>query len=226
MRKTFLKNDPNLKECVKVLNKLKINHWICYGTLLGVIRNKYLLPWDNDIDIGTWEQKNKNKIISAFINRGFVLQNKVFGNKNLLSFEKGKNRKIDINFHEIDKTGKYAFIRHYAIKNIFCRVIYVMSVSKSYNGRFKSIVRLFSFLEKIFKKIKIILEKNNLFYIDAGFKTKIEYFKKLKSINFYDIKVNIPIFYKEFLNDQYGKNWRIPNKKYYWEKNKHKSIFS
>ena len=64
--KNFLKNDPNLKECVKVLNKLKINHWICYGTLLGVIRNKYLLPWDNDIDIGTWEQKNKNKIISAF----------------------------------------------------------------------------------------------------------------------------------------------------------------
>ncbi len=225
MKKSFLKNDPNLKECIQVLNKLKINHWLCYGTLLGVVRNNYLLPWDNDIDIGSWDQKNKNEIISAFLKKGFTYKKKFFGDKNLLSFERGKNRIIDINFHEIDKTGKYCFIRHYAMKNIFCRAVYVMSVAKNYNGRFKRLVRFFSFSTELFKKIKVKLEQLDLFYIDAGFKTKIKYFQKLKYINFYDIKVKIPIFYKEFLDEQYGKNWRIPNKKYYWEKNKHKTIF-
>ena len=63
MTKIFLKNDPNFKECIEVLNKLKIDYWVCHGTLLGIMRDKSLIPWDNDIDIGSWDLKNKEKII-------------------------------------------------------------------------------------------------------------------------------------------------------------------
>ena len=133
MTKRFLKNDPNFKDCIEVLNKLKINYWLCHGTLLGVIRDKSLIPWDNDIDIGSWDLKNKEKIITAFVKKGFRYQNKFFGNNYLLSFQKGKNRVVDINFYEIDNTRKYCFQRHYAIRNIFCRFIYVFSVAKKYN---------------------------------------------------------------------------------------------
>ena len=114
--------------------------------------------------------------------RGFTYKKKIFGDKNLLSFEKGKNRIIDINFHEIDKTGKYCFIRHYAMKNIFCRAVYVMSVGKNYNGRFKRLVRFFSFSTELFKKIKVKLEQLDLFYVDAGFKTKIKYLTNIEKI--------------------------------------------
>ncbi len=226
MTKRFLKNDPNFKDCIEVLNKLKINYWLCHGTLLGVIRDKSLIPWDNDIDIGSWDLKNKEKIITAFVKKGFRYQNKFFGNNYLLSFQKGKNRVVDINFYEIDNTRKYCFQRHYAIRNIFCRFIYVFSVAKKYNGRFKILIRSFGFASKFFKLLKKKLEKMNLFYIDAGFKTKIKYFKKIKTIKYYDVSVKIPIFYKNYFEDLYGKNWKIPDKKYYWEKNKNKTILT
>ena len=224
MTKTFLKNDPNFKDCIEVLNKLKVNYWLCHGTLLGLIRDKSLIPWDNDIDIGSWDLKNKEQIIQAFVKKGFTYRNKFFGSNYLLSFQKGKNRHVDINFYEIDITGKYCFQRHYAIRNIFCRLIYVLSVSNNYNGRFKLLIRSFGIASKIFKFIKKKLEKMLLFYIDAGFKTKIKYFKFIKTIKYYDVNVKVPIFYKNYFEDLYGKNWKIPDKKYYWEKNKNKKI--
>jgi hypothetical protein len=35
---------------------------------------------------------------------------------------------------------------------------------------------------------------------------------------------NSNLLQKIILNDLYGKNWKIPDKKYYWEKNKNKTI--
>lgn len=224
MRKVFLKNDQNFRECIEILNKLKIDYWICHGTLLGLIRDKSLIPWDNDIDIGTWNINNKNLIINSFIKRGFVKQKKIFGNNYLISFKKGNNRIIDINFYETDTLRKICFQRHYAIRNIFCRLVYVLSTAKSYKGRFKSIINFFYFLEKNFKKIKLNLIKMKLFYIDAGFETKIKNFKYLRVINYYSLKIKIPIFYNDYFNDIYGKSWRVPDRKYYWEKNKNKKI--
>ena len=87
MTKTFLKNDPNFKDCIEVLNKLKVNYWLCHGTLLGLIRDKSLIPWDNDIDIGSWDLKNKEQIIQAFVKKGFTYRNKFFGSNYLLSFQ-------------------------------------------------------------------------------------------------------------------------------------------
>lgn len=226
MTKNFLKNDPNFRECIQVLNELKINYWLCHGTLLGILRDNSLIPWDNDIDIGSWDIKNKNKIIQSFIKKGFIHKNKNFGENYLISFEKGNNRIVDINFFEIDKSRKYCFQRHYAIKNIFCRAIYVLSISKNYKGNYNKMIKLFGFTERIFKKLKLFLEKKKLFYVDAGFKTKIRYFKHLKVINYYGVNVKIPIFFREYFTDLYGENWKTPDKRYYWEKNENKTILS
>jgi len=226
LTKKFLKNDPNFSDTIQILNKLKINYWVCHGTLLGLMRDKSLISWDNDIDIGSWEIKDKNDIINAFVAKGFKHKTKKFGNNNLISFEKGKNRAVDINFYELDKSRKYCFQRHYAIRNIFCRAVYVLSVSKNYNGRFKVVINKFGFLTKFFKRIKKILEKMNFFYVDAGFKTKKIYFQHFRYVNYYGIKVKIPIFYKKYFEDLYGIDWRIPDDKYYWEKNKNKKILS
>ncbi len=72
MIKNFLKIDPNFKTTVNIFNKLRINYWVCQGTLLGIIRDRSLIPWDPDIDFAVIEKNFDEKLIEkAMKKKGF-----------------------------------------------------------------------------------------------------------------------------------------------------------
>jgi hypothetical protein len=46
----------SLKPFIRICNDLGLPYWIDSGTLLGLYRDGSLISWDDDIDIGMWQQ--------------------------------------------------------------------------------------------------------------------------------------------------------------------------
>ena len=69
----------------------------------------------------------------------------------------------------------------------------------------------------LFKLIKRILIKNNMFYKKAGYSHPFKFVSKLKK-EFFWTKHYCAIFYLDYLNYTYGKNWRKSKKVYSWVK--------
>ena len=67
--------DPNFIETIELLAKNDIPYWVCHGTLLGLIRDKRLIPWDHDIDIGLWADSiSKESAIDLMTGHGYALK--------------------------------------------------------------------------------------------------------------------------------------------------------
>lgn len=40
-----------LKKIDEICNQLNLKYYLAYGTLIGAIRHKGFIPWDDDVDI-------------------------------------------------------------------------------------------------------------------------------------------------------------------------------
>jgi len=67
-----------LKDVTNILDKNHIDYWLEGGTLLGVIRENRLLPWDNDMDISIKEDYLDKLLISLKQLKGYRIRTKTF----------------------------------------------------------------------------------------------------------------------------------------------------
>jgi phosphorylcholine metabolism protein LicD len=215
--------DENFLDTILILNKNKVDYWVCHGTLLGLIREGKLIEWDNDIDIGVLKNKKNIKLINQiFKKKGFKRKKKFFSDDGLLTFTREGGREVDINFYELflnkKVNKKFVICKWYVPKNIFCKIVDAISNASSYDGKFKHIIRNIFFLEKIFNKIKIFLIKKNIFYSKLGYSHPLDLILKKKIVYFFKIKALIPNNPKIYLKYIYGKNWKVPKRNYVWYK--------
>lgn len=52
IREIQLVNLQSLKKLDEICTRHRIFYWVAYGTLIGTIRHKGFIPWDDDLDIG------------------------------------------------------------------------------------------------------------------------------------------------------------------------------
>ncbi len=97
-----------LREVTSELEKSGINYWLEGGTLLGVIRENRLLPWDNDMDISMYIKDRWRLVFVAFklFFKGYRISTR-FYNRNLEPFKKGELRMIKVrNYEKFMKKGE------------------------------------------------------------------------------------------------------------------------
>jgi phosphorylcholine metabolism protein LicD len=215
------KVDLNFIEVINLLKKSRISYWLCHGTLLGIIRDGNLIPWDHDIDIAVWCKKDiKKKLKKLMLKNKFKLKKKYFVEDDLLTFIKKGGREVDINFYhrKIINSEQMAYVKWYIPKNFFFKIIDALSAASIYKGKLDFLINKLKLTEPAFHWLKIILIKNNIFYKTLGYTQPLNLLKNFKEIKFKGLSVSVPYFSEEYLKYVYGPNWKKPIKKYNWIK--------
>lgn len=169
-----------LKQFIKFCDKNQIIYYICGGTLLGAIRHKGFIPWDDDIDIMMPRKE--------FIKFEKLTQNKKIGDElEVISFYNGKlhypfckviNKKIKADDQFLkDKSEQFLWIDIFPMDGIPEDSNKNEKLYKKVIKTRKMIKTLYaedSYIEDITKsKIKKILKKILRLIATPGFKKKI-----------------------------------------------------
>ena len=102
-----------LKDVTDLLDENDIEYWLEGGTLLGVIRENRLLPWDNDLDISVKEDEY-SKLLSVIKSLNYRVRFKEF-EKDDAPFKKGIKRLVKV------RNSKFLFFRGEVALDIFIK---------------------------------------------------------------------------------------------------------
>ncbi len=222
-------DDKVFLDVCQLLDKYNINFWICHGTLLGIVRENRLLPWDHDMDFAVWDSEvSKDEITDIFINNGYE-QELVLGDMDCLHFY-GKNKKIDISFYKVkDNIASIKWIapsKSYFI-NVYLYCVEIIWEKSSKNIQFSSgmikkiiqiiLIRFLLVLKYFFSdSFKEFIYKNSFNYMNyTGYSYPIN-LMKFKKIEYNGYLIQVPMDSEKCLELTYGSDWERPKSTYIW----------
>ncbi len=90
-----------LDEIVRICKKHKLNYYLVGGTLIGAIRHKGFIPWDDDLDISMPREDYEKflEVAPLELNEKYYLENRKYNEKFHLPFTKIKKNNTE--FREI-----------------------------------------------------------------------------------------------------------------------------
>lgn len=141
-----------LLELDRVCKKENIKYWITDGTLLGAIRHKGFIPWDDDIDVCMLSKDYEKflKVAKENLNTNIFLDNKKTDKYTYLNYSRLRDR----NSTFIQKLHSYTELFH---QGIFIDIFIMDSFEKKIKPLYKILY--------IIKEIKIWEGKNRFYFL-------------------------------------------------------------
>lgn len=203
-----------------VLEECKCNYFLDTGTLLGAVRDKAFIPWDNDIDLGvagTVDTTVICRICERMYKKGY---NATATRNEIDIFDESGLLNLGIKFYQLvdnefcASLGKIcgSLSMHSLYMSISNDIIFKKGYKKYYLKSLISILlRKLSFFVPSFI-IDKIYRKANVVYKTV--KVPKEYFLQFENLAFLGDKFQVPSRYQSYLEYRYGKSWMTPNKNY------------
>lgn len=214
LRKLQIVESEILDEIVRICDKHKITYYLVGGTLLGAIRHKGFIPWDDDLDIAM-PRKDYNRfkeICKVELSKKYFLQNLETEPLYFLAHIKmRKNNTIFEEPHMISLNAhKGIFVDIFILDNADKQDSFLQNIQANIFMKINSMIRykviINSYEHKTFKQ-KIILLFLSIFSLK--YLSKIQ--QKLMALN----KDDKSEYYVN-LGSQYGyKKQTMPKNKYY-----------
>ena len=164
-----------LKSVVQIIKENKLNYFLCGGTLLGAIRHKGFIPWDDDIDImmpredyekfiKIFEKKNKNeelKITALELKNLFQPFCKIVNTSIEIQDESvydSKKRYLWIDIFPMDRCNKENYKSKFRLISKLKKIIYL----REYKTEFKNRKNLKNILRTILRPLSFLVSGNTI----------------------------------------------------------------
>lgn len=219
-----------LFKAIDILKALKINYWVNDGTLLGIVRENRILPWDSDVDLGVWKSDvSISEIINIFKAHGFHYI-EVLPVMDSLHF-RIHDVQLDINLyteHNGETSIKWAYNPVGTVDKLIVQITNKIFENDKrlhiHNNRKEPaaifVVRhvlLFGafFLTKRMRNKMYEFARSRYLYLGLTYPTEL---MRTKKIIFKKKEIRVPLKCEKYLQLTYGEDWHIPNRDYIWEK--------
>ncbi len=219
-----------LKDVKEVLDEKSIPFWLEDGTLLGAVRDGRMIPWDHDMDLGSFEdsfkseelrkeitEKLSKKRFSVFFFPNSVAMYKDDFHIDIILLKKAENNKDYI----VNR-----FLSQNAVSHLLVKLHKLSRASFYGKPRLKSVAGTRDLIKTNFFFLVHSLPhffRDSLYGISRNLLSKYEkakyytlqtpakHFKSLKNIKYGGNIVNIPNTVEEYLEKKYG-DWKTPPK--------------
>lgn len=206
-----------LLEVDKICEKHNIKYFIMYGTLLGAVRHKGFIPWDDDCDICMMrdDYERFKQVVAKELPDHYFLQDKnsdKYYDKKVVKIRDKNSKFVEFNESDYEKYNQGIYLDIFIFDyHIFGRQMYfMMNLGKYLKSIRKRFTKGSSF--RLITDILILIPygthwlfKNILIFISRVY-------RKTKKINYIDMEMNLLNTY-EYIG--YDKNKIFPLKKTY-----------
>lgn len=167
-----------------ILDRHNVPYFLEGGTLLGIVRDKAILPWDHDIDLSITEESINMvlKLRWVFFRHGFIL-----------SLRRSKTEAVPCNKNDI------------TIIKIKPSFSYLLSII--FSPRYINSVICDTFVKKKHSGFYYWQAMNKIMRVSEN------YYNSYNFVSFYNRNLKVPSNYKNYLTEKYG-DWTVPVKEW------------